>query len=67
MGENESENDETVLLKNLDRFEEVIIEGIVEIRKKSIRPSFNTVLSHVNNGEEFNLNMKSLRWHTRGG
>ena len=56
-----SENDETILLKNVERIGEVIIEGILSIRKSCSRPSFFTMLSYVNNGEEFNLNMQSLK------
>ena len=55
------ENDETILLKNVERIEEVIIEGILSIRKSCSRPSYITMLSYVNNGEEFNLNMQSLK------
>ena len=61
MDEINSENDETIQLKNVENIEEVIIEGILSIRKSYARPSYITILSYVNNGEEFNLNMQSLK------
>ena len=61
MDEINSENDETIQLKNVENIEEVIIDGILSIRKSYARPSYITILSYVNNGEEFNLNMQSLK------
>ena len=55
-----SENDEAVLVKNLDRIEELIIEGIFSIRKNVSSP-YATILLYINNGDEFNLNIASLK------
>lgn len=57
----DNENDEPVLLKNIERIEELIIETIYSIRKSCSRPSYSSVLSHINGGEEFNLNAESLK------
>ena len=56
-----NESDETIMLKDADRIEEVIIEGIYSIRKNCSRPSHATILSYINNGDEFNLNVASLK------
>ena len=37
-----------------------MIEGILSIRMSYSRPSYMTMLSYVNNGVEFNLNMMDI-------
>ena len=56
-----NENDETILVKNVEQIEELIINGILSIRKSCSRPSYTTLLTYVNDGDEFNLNAKSLK------
>ena len=48
-------------LEKNDRLQVFIIDGILAIRKTRVRPSYSTVLSYVNNSEEFNLNIDNLR------
>ena len=56
-----TENDETIVVKDMERVEEIIIEGISNTRKSCARPSYQRLLSYINNGKEFNLNMESLK------
>ena len=48
------DNDETIVTKEVERVEEIIMEGIVSIRKSYRRPSYHTLLSLVNEGGEIN-------------
>ena len=51
MDEISAENDETIVLKDVDRLEEIILEGIPSIRKSFHRPSYTAILSLVNSSD----------------
>ena len=53
--------DETIMIKDTERVEEIIIDGIYGIRKSCSRPSYQTLLTFVNEGDEFNIDMRSLK------
>ena len=54
-------NDETVIVKDPADVEGIILDGIRSIRKSFVRPAYSTLLEHVNNSGEFNLNMESFK------
>ena len=61
MDDNCDKNDETILIKDVEHAEEIIKEGIYGIRKSCSRPSYKNILLYVNDSDEFNLNMPSLK------
>ena len=59
--DNDSNNSQPVQVKNVERLKEIIKEAIVKIRKARSRPVHQSILNIINEGDEFNLNMKSLK------